>query len=92
MDTPESHFDHIKEVWLCIIIHVLCTQWHYQCLCIYLIILLVSNVHILDCEISLNGDSSILLYGTDSIISGISVHDNGCGGIHMSGGDQVCYT
>ena len=54
-------------------------------------LLLVSNVHILDCEISLHGDSSILLYGTDSIISGISVHDNGCGGIHMSGGDQVCY-
>ena len=53
---------------------------------------LVSNVYILDCEISLHGDSSILLYGTDSIISGISVRDNGCGGIHMSGGDQVCYT
>ena len=44
----------------------------------------------MNCEISLHGDSSMLLYGTDSLISGISVSENGCGGIHMSGGDQVC--
>ena len=43
----------------------------------------------MNCEISLHGDISILLYGTACTISGISVHDNGCGGIHVSGGDQV---
>ena len=69
------------------------TYVHNMYIFMYLICFsLVSNIHILDCEISLHGDSSILLYGTDSIISGILVHDNGCGGIHMSGGDQVCYT
>ena len=46
----------------------------------------------MDCEIGLQGDSSIILHGTNCTISDISVHDNGCGGIHMSGGDQVCCT
>ena len=50
---------------------------------------LVSNVQIMNCEISLHGDTSISLYGTACTISGILVHDNGCGGIHVSGGDQV---
>ena len=54
-------------------------------------IFLVTNVNIMDCKISLHGDSSILLHGTNCIISGISVHDNGCSGIHMSGGVQVCF-
>lgn len=63
----------------------------YTIICIGLLssFLLVSNVNIMDCEISLHGDSSILLHGTNCTISGISVHDNGCGGIHMSGGIQV---
>ena len=43
----------------------------------------------MNCEISLHGDTSISLYGTACTISGILAHDNGCGGIHVSGGDQV---
>ena len=37
-----------------------------------------------------SGDRAIALSGYNSTISNITVEGNGCGGIGLSGGDQVC--
>jgi len=56
---------------------------------LYLLLLVASNVQIVDCDISLHGTSSITLHGTDCVVQGIRAYCNGCGGIDISGGDQV---
>ena len=44
----------------------------------------------MDCDISLHGANSITLDGTDCVVQAVRAYHNGCGGIHMYGGDQVC--
>jgi len=44
----------------------------------------------MDCDISLHGTSSIALHGTDCVVQAVRAYRNGCGGIDISGGDQVC--
>jgi len=43
----------------------------------------------MECDISLHGASSVTLHGTDCVIQGVTAYGTGCGGIDISGGDQV---
>ena len=49
----------------------------------------VSYVELSDMGVLHSGDRAISLSGYNSTIRNISVEGNGCGGIGMSGGDQV---
>ena len=51
----------------------------------------VSYVELANMRVIHNGDRAISLSGYNSTIRNISVEGNGCGGISMSGGDQVNY-
>ncbi|XP_065842378.1 uncharacterized protein [Oscarella lobularis] len=48
----------------------------------------VSHVHLNGLDISDNGETSLSISGLNNIINNITVRGNGCGGIHVSGGDQ----
>ena len=52
----------------------------------------VSYVVLNDMLIRQNGDRAISLSGYNNTISNLSVYGNGCGGIAMSGGDQVLFS
>ena len=56
---------------------------------IYSLSVAVSYVELNNMTVVLNGDRAISLSGYNSTIVNISVSGNGCGGISMSGGDQV---
>ena len=49
----------------------------------------VTNVELSDMRVTHSGDRAIYISGYNSTIRNVSVEGNGCGGIGMSGGDQV---
>lgn len=49
----------------------------------------VDGIQLSECEVANNGATSVTLYGFNSLVANLSVHGNGCGGLHVSGGDQV---
>ena len=49
----------------------------------------VSNVLLANMHVSHNGGWSVEVSGYANVVSNVTVSDNGCGGISLSGGDQV---
>ena len=52
----------------------------------------VSYVELANMSVVHSGDGGVYLSGYNSTIRNISVEGNGCGGIGMTGGDQVSAT
>ena len=51
---------------------------------------LVDSVQLSGFEVANHGATSVLLYGSNSQVYNLVIAGNGCGGLHVSGGDQVC--
>jgi len=52
---------------------------------------LVSYVHIVNMTVKHNGGSSVEVSGYNNTVKDVIVMGNGCGGMALSGGDQVTY-
>lgn len=52
----------------------------------------VDSITLLGSEVANNGATSVSLYGVNSHVTNLVVYGNGCGGIHVSGGDQKSLT
>lgn len=50
---------------------------------------LVSYVQITNMTVMHNGGSSLEVSGYNNTVTGVTVTGNGCGGVALSGGDQV---